>query len=137
MVSHFRIARLSSHRGRITRSSEVDSQDLFDPSRLGRHDRHAVTQDQCLIDGMSYKHHGFALAFVETKQLLLQYFPRLGIHGGKRLVHQKNLRMSGECPRQTDALLHAAAKLIGIVVFKTGESDEAYVMLDSFGKLLT
>ena len=43
--------------------------------------------------------------------------------------------MDGECPRQADALLHAAAQLIGIVVFETGESNETYVVLHSFDKL--
>jgi hypothetical protein len=44
--------------------------------------------------------------------------------------------MDGKRPRQADALLHAAAKLIGIVLFEAAESNEAYIVLDSFGKLL-
>ena len=44
--------------------------------------------------------------------------------------------MSGERSRQADALLHPAAQLIRILVFEPGESNEAYVVLHSFGKLL-
>ena len=85
---------------------------------------------------MGDENHCFALAFVKMKQLFLQHFPCLRVHRGKRLIHQQDLRISGECPREADALLHAAAELIGVLVFEAGQSNEVYVVFHSFGKLL-
>src|SRR5262245_51066846 len=83
---------------------------------------------------MRDENHGLSLSVVKLKQFFLKHFSRLGVHRRKRLVHQKDLRIDRQCARQADALLHAAAKLVRIVIFETGESNESDIMLETLGK---
>src|SRR5262245_29111672 len=83
---------------------------------------------------MSDENHGLSLSVVKLKQFLLKHFSRLSVDRCKGLVHQKNLWVDCQCARQADALLHAAAKLVGIMVFETRESNQSDIMLDTFSE---
>src|SRR5262249_30716783 len=46
----------------------------------------------------------------------------------ERLIHEENRRIYGKRPHQTDALLHAARKLIGILLLKTRKADKVEIV---------
>ena len=64
---------------------------------------------------------------IDPQQLVLEDLPGLRVQRAERLVHQQDIRLERERARETDPLLHAARKLVGIVPFEsleTHESDE-------------
>src|SRR5689334_16426627 len=51
----------------------------------------------------------------------------------ERLVHQQDIRFDGECPRDRDALLHAAREVEWIIVLLPGETDEGEMLAHKAG----
>jgi hypothetical protein len=58
------------------------------------------------------------------QQQLLHLQAGLGIERTERLVHQEELGLHQQAARDTDALLHAAGELVGIVVLEAVETDQ-------------
>ena len=72
----------------------------------------------------------------DAQELKLHEIPGLGIQGRERLVHQEDARIHRQSPGQVDSLLHAAGKLVGIVVFEAGQADQFEIFLgDTLGFL--
>ena len=62
----------------------------------------------------------------------LELLARDGIQRAKRVVHQQNVRIERQCPRQPDPLLHAAGNLVRIVA---GETIQTHEPQESIGAL--
>ena len=59
----------------------------------------------------------------QRHELALEFPANQGIERRERLVHQENVRIGRQRPGKSDTLLHAARKLVGIVVAPTSEFD--------------
>ena len=59
----------------------------------------------------------------QREQIVVQAKPRDFVERRERLVHQKNIRVGDEGPRQRDPHLHAAGQFTRESVGKFGESD--------------
>src|SRR5262249_27694594 len=64
----------------------------------------------------------------DPHQLVLEASPRLRVQGAERLVHEQDLRIVGEDPRDLDTLLHPARQLAGILVLLALQVDESQVL---------
>src|SRR6185369_8762794 len=63
---------------------------------------------------MRYKDHCLAQLFFELAEFMLQLRAGDGIERAKRLVHEENLRVSGQRTGQTNTLALSAGKLVRI-----------------------
>src|SRR5690348_12656831 len=86
---------------------------------------------------MGNKDDGFSCLPPDTQQLKLHKVAGLRIEGRERLVHQKNPRVYRQRTRKIDALLHAARKLVGIMVFKTGEAHKIEIFARDLFRFLS
>ena len=59
---------------------------------------------------------GAALVLLQSQQLVLHFGADDRVQRRKRLVHQQDGRIGGQCPRQTHALLHAAREFVRVAV---------------------
>src|SRR5262249_48281800 len=91
-----------------------------------------IAQYERLVDRMRDEDHRLALALVDFEQLLLEHLARLRVDRRERLIHQENPRMRRERAGKPDALLHAAAQLIRIMVLEAAEPDQLDVMRGAF-----
>ena len=82
------------------------------------HDADFVCDLDRLIHIVGDKYDGFVHFLMESNQLVLKADPCHWVQCRKRLVHQHNLRIVGECPGNADTLLLPAAQIIGIPVQK-------------------
>ena len=77
---------------------------------------------------MGDEQRGLARLPPDRLQLLLQQFPGLGVERAERLVHQHDVGIEREQPRQRDALLHAAAELAGIEIGEARKMHEIEIV---------
>ena len=54
----------------------------------------------------------------------MQQVARHRVEGTERLVHQEDVGVLGERPRQRDALAHATRQLVGPAVAETGQAHQ-------------
>ncbi len=78
--------------------------------------------------------HGLAFfgTFHELQQLLLQDLAGLRVERSEWLVHQQYGGIDGQRAHEADALLHAAGKLVRILLLESGEADEIEVVAHAF-----
>jgi hypothetical protein len=67
---------------------------------------------------------GFACSSPDSLQLELQLAPRECINCSKRLIHEEDLGIHHQAPRNLDALLHAARELGWKFALMTRKADE-------------
>src|ERR1700722_6632458 len=90
------------------------------PPRLA-HDRDDfVGQIHSFTDGMRHEQNGLLCCVVNARELMLQALARDRIERGERLVHEQNIGIHRERPRQRNALPLAARKLVRISFVKSG-----------------
>ena len=68
--------------------------------------------------------HGCPGARPDAQEILLQLLARLRIERAERLIHEDEDGLAHQCPRDPDALLHAARELVRIVLREGGEPHE-------------
>ncbi len=68
---------------------------------------------------MGDEKHGLAGLSPDAQEFGLHDFAGLRVQGGKGLVHDEDLRVDGERPRQIAALLHTAGEFMRIVILKS------------------
>ena len=110
------------------RLGQVVGQERLRPARICRHDANAGRQEDRLIDTMRNEEHGFSRALPNFEQFLLEYLAHLSIQCRERLVHQQDLWIRRERPRNRHSLLHPAGQLIGIMVPKVLQADEIEIL---------
>ena len=71
----------------------------------------------------------FLVSRPDAQKLQLHEVARLSVEGGEGLVHQQDARIDRQGAGEIDALLHAAGKLMGIVIFKTVQADQVEKLL--------
>src|SRR3954471_15520958 len=109
--------------GVMPRMRQVDRDLGLNAPRSRRHDQHARTEKDRLLDVMGHEQHGLTLAFPDAQQQFLHQRARLVVERAERLVEQKDGRFVGERPRDGGSLLHAAGELLRIMVLEAGEAD--------------
>src|SRR5579872_6028588 len=95
----------------LARAREIDDLQLLNSAGMAAHDRHAVGQEDRLVNRMSNKNDSLAVASrcrltPDAEQLFLQDDPRLRIDSCKWLIHQQNLRLVGKQTCNRTALAH-------------------------------
>ena len=73
---------------------------------------------------MSDEQDGLATLHPDALQFGVHLLARQRIQGAEGLVHQQQVRVVNQRTAETDALLHAARKLMRICIFKALEPDE-------------
>src|SRR3954463_9597016 len=101
----------------------VDADDLLDGAWPCREHRDAVGQEYRLAERMGDENDGLLAARQQHGQILAEDHARLLVERAERLVHEQDLGLQAEGPRERGALAHAARKLSGIMVGKLGKAD--------------
>ncbi len=76
------------------------------------HDADTVADAHGFIQIVADENDRPAVLRLKALQFVLHFGADQRVKCGKRLVHQKNGRLAGKGPRQSDALFHAAGKLV-------------------------
>ena len=92
--------------------------------------RHAVRHGQRFGLVVGDVHHGDAQVFVNVLDFQLHMLAQLFIQRAQRFVHQHQLRLEHQRPRQRHALLLAAGHLAGVAVGEFIQLDHAQRALD-------
>src|SRR5208283_1545550 len=100
---------------------QVHIQTRPDPSGMRGHDENAVRQVKRLPDVMGNEYHRDGRLLPQIKEFLLAVFSCLRIQGCERLVQKKDVGAGRQRPRYGDPLLHAAGKLMGVILFEALE----------------
>ncbi len=72
---------------------------------------------------MGHEDDRLLLRLPQPHQVFLHQLAGLGVEGTERLVHEEDVGVGGERPRQSHPLLHAARQLVGVVVGEAGQPD--------------
>ncbi len=88
------------------------------------HQENLVGEIDRLIDVMGDHEGGLSGFETDAAHLVLQRAARQRIECRERLVHQHDFRRDRKCPRNADALLHAAGEFRRTLVLGTGQPDQ-------------
>ena len=88
------------------------------------HDEDAIAELERLGQVVGDEHHGLADLVVQADDLVLHVAADQRVERGERLVEEEHVRVAGERPGETDALLHAAGELVGVGVLVSGQADQ-------------
>ena len=84
--------------------------------RPALHDGDAVAELQRLVEVVADEDDGLVELLLEIEKLVLELVADQRIERRERLVHEQDVGVGGEGARQADALLHAAGKLVRVLV---------------------
>ena len=85
---------------------------------------------QRLVEIVADEDDGLLQRALQLDQLVLQMLADQRVERRERLVHQQDAGVGGEGARQADALLHAAAELVGELVGELVEPHELQLLVD-------
>jgi len=114
---------VSGHSG-FARARQRHLDDGLDAARPRGHHVDAVGQENRFLDVVGDEQHRDAELLPDIGQDLLHHHAGLGIERAERLVHQQHLRARRQRADDADALLHAARKLVGIMVLEREQPGE-------------
>ena len=110
--------------------------DLFRPADLDdpavAHDRDPVADADRFVEVVGDEHRRLFHDAGKLDELVLQLPPDQRVERTERLVHQQDLGIGGQRPRQADALLHAAGQFVGEFVAPAAELDHLKGALGDF-----
>src|SRR5581483_7155356 len=86
------------------RARDVDIENGLDAARPRAHHDHPIRQEDRLVNLVGDEQHRLARGVPHLEQLLLHELARLGVERRERLVHQEDLGVRGQRPRQVRAL---------------------------------
>src|ERR671915_2326942 len=99
-----------------------------------RHARRATGQDDDLVgdvdgllDRMGHEDHGLALIAEQPQQVVLELAADLLVDRREGLVHQQDVGVHPEGPREADALPHPAGELVGVGVLEARQPHLVYI----------
>src|SRR6266478_2171043 len=101
---------------------------LNDPAVLK--DGNVISQPQSLVHIVADEKDGLLDARLQRQEFVLQLAADQRIQRRKRLVHQQNIRIRRECPRQSDALLHAAGQYADVTLGPLRQADQLQFLVD-------
>ena len=109
----------------------------LDAAGPGGEDRDAVGQEHRFDQAMGDEDDRLARARELHREIFAEHQPRLFVERGERLVHQQDLGLQRERPRQLRALFHAARELARVVIAKRVQTDgvESFVGARSRARL--
>ena len=118
----------------ITRALNLHRNDLLNlPGALG-HDDDPIAHVNRLIDVVGDKEHGGAARPPKAEHLILHPHACKGVERPQGFVEKEDFWMINQCPRQGDALGHAAGEMVGEGVSKSFQPDQPHEFID-FGAL--
>src|SRR5688572_22340653 len=112
----------------LPRVGEVDGQALEDPGRFCADDQDLLREKHRLGDAVRHKKDRLAGFLPDLQELLAQLSRSDFVEAAEGFIHQKNVRIDRQRPRDRDALLHAAGELQRIVILITVESDKFQIL---------
>ena len=110
----------------IARMGKGDRDLGGDAAGIGRQHENAVGHQHRFLDIMGDHQDGLdrhAPLLPKIEQIGAQGLGGKHVEGRERLVHQQDLRLHDESPREADALAHAARQLLWVGGFKSVEAD--------------
>ncbi len=118
-------------RGHVAGTRQIDLERCADHAGSAGHHDHPIPQEQGLVDAVRDEQDRRAGPLPDLHHLLLQALPGNRVERRKRLVHQQQLAVHDENPRDRDELAHAARKLHRIFVRKVLEPHEIEHLVDA------
>ena len=112
---------------RVPRMRQVDRNLTHDPARMGREDEEAVAHLHGLLDVVSDEQHGLDRQLPlapEIEKIVAQRLGGENVERRERLVHQQDVGMNDQRPRESNTLAHAAGELARIRGLEPVEADE-------------
>ena len=98
--------------------------DLLDAAGPGRHDDHAVGEEDRLGNRVGDEHDGLPRLPPDAQQLEVHELARHGVERAEGLVHQEQRRVVDERAGDGHALAHAARQLVRVLVLEALEADQ-------------
>src|SRR5256884_2670922 len=95
-----------------------------------------VAELQGLVEIVTDEEDGLPDPLLERQQLVLELAADERVERRERLVHEQDVRIGRERPREPDALLHAAGELAAIALGPLREPDERQLLVDDAPALL-
>src|SRR5205823_2302863 len=95
-----------------------------------------VAELQGLVEIVTDEEDGLPDPLLQRQQLVLELAADERVERRERLVHEQDVRIGRERPREPDALLHAAGELAAIALGPLREPDERQLLLDDAPALL-
>ena len=96
------------------------------------HDRDAVADLQGFVEVVRDEDDRLLEALLEAQHLVLHLAPDQRVERRERLVEDQHFGIDGERPREADALLHAAAQLVGVRGLDRREPDDGEQLARAF-----
>ena len=112
----------------VARARQLALELALDAPRTRRHQQHPVAQHQRLAHVVRDEQDRLAGLRPDVLQLVVERVARLRVERGERLIHQQHLRLQRQRPRQSDALLHPAGKLVDERFLETAQSNQPQVL---------
>ena len=114
----------------FARTGKINSVFGLDGAReLSFHEHNAVSEVEGFVDVVGDEDDGPLFLFPDAGSFLLHEKASLGVKLTKGLVQKHDAGGIGVGSGNADTLLHAAGKLVGIVLFETREAHKVYVVL--------
>src|SRR5437764_8402243 len=110
----------------IARAFQRDRNRAVDSSRTLGHDDDAVTHVDRFVDIVRNEKHGGAAGLPQAQHFILHSHSRKGIERAEWFVEEKNSRVIDERTSESDALGHAARKMMRVGVRKSIKPDELH-----------
>src|SRR5215212_5371999 len=117
------------------RTREVDDELFGDPAGSAREEDDPVAQPGRLAHVVRDEEDGFLRGLPDPLELVVQHVARHGVELPERLVHQEDLGILGERPREGCPLPHPARQLMGLSLGELGQPDEIEELADALAPL--
>ena len=103
-----------------------------DATRTAREQHDPIAEADRLADVVRHEHHGLAGRPPQRLELVVQHVTGHRVERAERLVHQQDLRVLRERPRQRGALPHAARELVRTLLREVREVHHLEQLLAAF-----
>ena len=104
------------------RSWNIDINNLFNPARPWRENNNAIAKENGLFYAVRHENNRNRFSLPNADQFFLQRQSGLGIDGGKRLIHENDLRSICKSPRYRGTLLHPPGQFMRVLAFTLGKT---------------
>ena len=93
------------------------------------HDRNAASQLERFVQIMADKYNGLVQLVLQFQQLVLKALADQRVQRREGFIHQQDIGVHRQRPRQAHPLLHAAAQLIGLFVAPLGQAHQFELLI--------
>jgi len=108
----------------VARAWQVNRDDAADPGRIACEHSHAIGEIHRFLDAMGHVNEGLLSFVPQLYDEAVEFFAHFLVKGCKRLVHQHEVQIKGERPRDRDTLTDAPGEAMRI---ELGEIRQAHL----------